>query len=156
MIRFGQGNLKIVPLACAYNTTATASNFVKINNAHWVTFGINWGAVDTAVTITVEECTSNDSTTSSPLAIPFKYRLSGAIGSDTWGAVTTSDSAGLALVASTNNNQLMLIDIDPADLTSGYNYLRVAIGTATNSTIPLAVNAFLESRYPQADHLSSS
>lgn len=155
-IRFGEG-LKPVPLAAAYNTTSTASSFVDVKNSHWLTFGVNWGAVDTAVTITVEECTSNSTSGgATEVAIPFRYRLSGAIGSDSWGAITTSDSSGLALVASTNDNQMMLIDIDPSALDDGYNYVRVKVGTASNGTLPLTVTAFLEPRYPQFNQVSSS
>ena len=152
--RYGEG-VQIVPLLCEAVSASFASSYVKISNANWLTLLVAVGTCDTATTLTVEASTAVSTT--GAYTIPFQYRLSGAINSDTWSAITTCDSAGFALVASTDSSKVVLIDIDPSSLDDGYNYIHL-IGTATNYSTAMAttVIAMLEARYKQLNPISSS
>jgi len=156
-IRYGQG-LKVTPLYAEEVTAAFASKFIKVSNAHWLTFLVNWGAIDTATTITVEQATASASTSSTPLAIKFWYRLLPAVGTDgtTISSASYCASTGKALTASTDDNKAMIIDVDPATLSDGYKYVRV-VGTNTNcAAAAFTVTGLLEQRYCKNEPLGSS
>ena len=160
-MRYGQG-LRVVPLLNSAATDSTVSAFVNVDKANWVTFLMAMGANDTTTTITVQCCTANSTTGASLVAVPFRYRVSGEMGIDSWGAVTTADSAGYALTSDYANVSL-LIDIDPQDLagdsglTADFKYLRLNIAcTSYGAANPTSVLAFLEPRYRRADPLSAS
>ena len=155
-IRYGMG-IQIVPLMSPVDlgSTDTGSAFVNVRNANWVTFEIPFGTItgDTVV-VTVEESTAASS--GSEVAIPFVYRLSSPLGTDSWGAVTTCDSGGVTVAAS-DDDSILLIDVDPATLDAGYNYLRVWLNLGGSaSAVEVAVIAHLEPRYPQTSPISSS
>ena len=156
-IRYGEG-VQVVPLLAVEATANDHSYYVHCKNAHHVTFLVGVGTCDTATTITVLEASS--AATTSAQAIPFHYRLSGACsaGSDTWSAVTSCDSTGFALTATTDNGKFILIDIDPSDLTDGDHYLYVKTAATAYSTAgALTCVAFLEgSRYSQLNPMSST
>lgn len=160
-MRYGEG-LKVVPLLSAAATDSTVSAFVKVDQANWLTFLVHMGANDTTSTITVECCTANSTSGAALVAIPFSYRLSGEMGSDTWGAITTVDSSGYALTSDYANVSLLL-DIDPADLaadtgldTVEYWFARVKIACTSYSSNPIDVHAFLEPRWRKLDMNSAS
>jgi hypothetical protein len=66
-------------------------------------------ATDTEV-LTVEAATAEGGTEA---AIAFTYRLSGALGDNTWGAPTACASTGLALDPAVHDNMLVWIEVDP-------------------------------------------
>jgi hypothetical protein len=156
-IRYGEG-MQIANLFVGEITANDKSKFVHVGNAHHVTFLLGFGTVDTATTITVRE--SSAASTVSAEAIPFYYRLSGASSADntdTWGAITSADSAGVALTATTDTGKFLLIDIDPDDLSDGDKYLQVVTAATNYSTAgAFLVAAFLEPRYPQNVHMSDT
>jgi hypothetical protein len=156
-IRFGQG-LKVTPLYAEEATAAFASKFIRVDRAHWLTFLVNWGAIDTAVTITVEQATASATTSSVPATIKFWYRLLPAVGTDdtTISSASYCASTGKALTASTDNNKAMIIDVDPATLSDTYKYVRV-VGTLTNcAAAAFTVTGLLEQRYSKAEPVGSS
>lgn len=142
------------------SATGYLSNYVKVNNSHWVTLLVCTGDADTAMIYTVESSSANASN-ASETTIPFLYRKSGAAsaGSDTWSAITTADSTGHTLTEATDTGKMLIIDINPMDLAEGHNYLRVVLTTTSiNVATMVAAScvAVLESRYPQQEHLSST
>lgn len=150
-------DVQLVPLMSPVDlgSTDTGSAFVNVKNAQWISFIIPFGTItgDTC-TVTVEE--SSAASSGSEVAIPFMYRLSSALGTDTWGDPTSATSAGLA-VSADEDDKLMLIEIDPATLDDGYDYLRVWLNLgASASACEVAVLAALEPRYKQDDPISSS
>lgn len=154
-IRFGM-NEQIVPLVSPVDLVATdsASPFIKLNNCHWVTFLAQFGTItgDTC-DITIEVATAASS--GSEVAIGFRYRLSGAVGSDTWGAVTTADSAGVAVTAS-DDDKILAVEYDPTE-NPDYNYVRLVATTAGSmSACEYGLIAVLAPRYGQLDALSST
>jgi len=154
-LRYGM-NSQIVPLISPLDTAASAlaSPFVKLSNAHRCTFLVSFGTITgDSVDVTVEAATAAASGTE--IAVPFVYRLSGAVGSDTWSAVTTADSGGVA-AAATDDDKILLIDYDPAT-NADYNYVRlVATPGSSASAVEIAVMAVLEPRYGQLDPVSST
>ena len=158
--QFGEG-LEFVPLMIIEaSATGYASNYVKVNNTHWVTFLVCTGDADTALIFTVESSSANASN-ASETTIPFLYRKSGAAsaGSDTWSAITTADSTGHTFTEATDTGKMLIIDINPADLAAGHNYLRVcmaATAIAVATMVASSVVAVLQPRYPQAEHVSST
>lgn len=151
---------QFVPLLIAESSAGTVgSNYVKVNNAQWVTFLLAWGDADTAVVVTVEASSANSSN-ASETTLAFTYRLSGAAsaGSDTWTASTTAATTGFSLTATTDTGKLAMIEIDPSEITEGQNYLRVVTTTTSfNSPTPAtAIVAVLRPRYPQIEHVSST
>jgi hypothetical protein len=155
-IRFGQ-DLHVIPVASPLDITTSDINttHVKVGAAHRVTFLLHFGVITgDSIAMTVEESTA--AATTGAEAIPFIYRLSGATGSDTWGAVTTADSTGVDITAS-DDGKLLMIDVDPSTMSEDTNYLSVLFATG-GSMSECVVNglAVLQPRYPQLDHVSTT
>jgi len=159
MFRYGMQE-QIIPLISPVDITNTDVNspFVKVSNAHWLRFLVPFGTItgDTC-TVTVAESTANSTSGgATEVAVPFTYRLSGAVGVDTWGAVTTADSGGL-LVTASDDDKILAIDIDPRTLDDGYNYVRVQLVTGGSmSACEVAAVAIVHPRYAQLDNVSST
>lgn len=154
-IRYGM-NTHFIPVISPVDivSTATNSTHIKVTGGR-VHFLVQFGTITgDSVAVTVEESTS--AATTGAEAIPFKYRLSGAVGADTWDAVTTADSTGVAVGAS-DDDKILLIDIDPSTLSEDCNYLSVlASPGGSASAVEIGVIAMIESNYGQLDHVSST
>ena len=72
----------VVPVLAPADIVSTATNTTHVKvTGHHVSFLVSFGAITgDSVAITVEE--SSAASTTSAEAIPFKYRTSGAVGSD--------------------------------------------------------------------------
>jgi hypothetical protein len=158
-----QGDVQVVPLLIKEGAVNDESNFVKVNNAHWVTFLIAWGDADTAVTFQLEASSANSTNASSQIVAMNHFRVSGAAsaGSDTWSAWsdTANDSTGIiTMTATTDQGKLYQIELDPRTLPDGLNYVHVVTAaTSYNSPTPAeAIIAILETRYSQDIPLSST
>jgi len=159
-IRYAE-ELQVTPLlAPAASTTAKESAFSKLANMQWLSWLVIWGDMTSDSTdvmvITVKSSTGN-STAAGDVAHTFKYRLSGEVGSDTWGDIT--ESAALSIGADSDNKAL-IIDLDPAiikaaDADAEYAYIDID-GTGLVTNYGLAVVGIHEPRYPQHDQLSST
>lgn len=154
-IRFAEG-LKVLPLLAPQNitTSAAASYYADLDGAHWATVVVSLGAwtsdsTDTVV-FTVEASTAGSSNATES-AIAFTYRLSSAVDTDLMGAITAATSAGVTLTA-TDDNKVLVIDIDPAVVAAvgtDHKFFRVvATPSSNNAGTQLAMCAFLEPRYP--------
>jgi hypothetical protein len=156
-LRYGM-NLSIVPLVSPVDIVAveTVSPFVKLSNSLRCQFNVFFGTITgDSVDITVECCTANSTTGVTNITVPFTYRKSGAVGDDTYGAVTTADSGGFAVSAS-DDDKIVLIDYDPAS-NPEYAYARVVLTPGSScSAVEVAVQAFLEPRYAQFNIPSST
>lgn len=154
-IRFGM-NTHIIPVLYPHDIVSTATNttHIKVTGSR-VAFLVQFGTITgDSVDVTVEESTA--AATGGAEAIPFRYRLSGAVATDTWGAVTSADSTGVAITAD-DDNKILLIDIDPSTMSEDCNYLSVLISPDTSaSAVEVGVIALQESRYGQLDHVSST
>ena len=158
--QFAEG-AKILPLIAPVDTAATAlqAPYVDMTEALWAQFHVNFGVITgDALTVTVEASTAGSSN-ATEAAIPFKYRLSGAVGTDTLGAITAATSDGLSISAG-DDGKLLIVDIDPAALPSNpgadFKWLRLVVSPSSDMTVCLAsANAVLQPRYP-GNSLSSS
>lgn len=119
--RFGQIN-KIFPVLTSADitTTDTKTAIVDLKNAHRCTFLVMCGAITSASTTepTILVKASSAATTTGATAIAGKYRLSGAVATDTIGDITAFTTAGVTPLL-TADNSLILIDVDPVDVRNG-------------------------------------
>ena len=149
---------RILPAVLAQSGTTgdVATTFLNLANCHMAELVVMLGAItDDTTVLTFRESTGSDST--SDLAIPFTYRLSAALGTDTgWGAVTTCDSGGLTL-AVTDDNKVLIVHFNPADLTDGYKYIHGEFATGgSTSAFALAAIWLIDPRYATLDTQSDS
>lgn len=156
----------VVPLLAPVDSagTAYALPYIDLKNALHVTIFVFFGVVtststDQPVLLTVEASTGAAST--SAVAIPFKYRKAGAVGANTWGAITTATASGIT-VETTDDGFLYAIDIDPAALPAAHGsddvrYVSGKVGIDAGGTVTLnAAWAVVETRYPQLTHLGTT
>lgn len=164
--RFGV-NTKFVMLTAPVDAAATAnkSAYVDLKNANWATFLVPFGVItatsaDQAVIVTLE-CSTAAASNATEVQLPFKYRASAAVNTDTGlGAITSATAAGGASIATTDDAKLLLIDLDPAVidglLTDG-RWVRVVVTPDAGASVTLVgVIAALDPMYPQLTQLSAS
>jgi hypothetical protein len=162
---FGQ---QIVPLKAPIDAAATdfATPYVNLKNALHCTFYAYFGvttaaSADQNLIVSIEASTSTTSN-ATEVALAFKYRISGATGTDSWGAITSSASTGLSLDTTTVDGKLLAIDLDPAIIEAAHGqrdakFARLVVDLDAGNTVNLiAVWAELDPMYPQVSPLSTS
>lgn len=111
---------RLVPLLTPADIAATATNtsFLDMKGVQHATLYAFFGSITAAsadqpivVTLTV----ATGAATTSEVALAFSYRLSGAVATDTWTNPTAATSAGVS-IATTDDNKILAIDVDPAVL----------------------------------------
>ena len=157
MIRFCEG-LKVLPvLAPAASASAgRGSEYIDLENAHWVSFHILFGAMtsDSTDTITVTvQCSTSTTSNATEIAMAFNYRLSAAVATDTMGAITAATSSGVAITAA-QDNMLLCVEVDPSAIPSltGYTdhkYLRFWLAPSADIATAYSVGAvaYIEDRF---------
>lgn len=158
----------IVPLKAPIDAAATdyATPYVNLKDALHCTFFLYFGvttatSADEAIVVTLEASTAAASN-ATEVSLAFKYRLSGATGTDTWGAVTSVASTGVSLDNTTIDGKLLAIDLDPAIIEAAHGqrdakFARVFVNLDAENTVNLiAAWAELDPMYPQTTHLSAS
>jgi hypothetical protein len=164
MARYAE-KLHIVPVFSPAGTTTFLSYAVGLKNSHWVTFLINLGVMtsdssDVGVVTVIATDTLGNTTDAEDVAVPFTYRLSGIMGTnEDWGDITAATASGMTFNA-TDDGKSIVIDVDPASIPALHSTakgVRIAVdGTGLISQDGIAVNALVEDRYPQADHISAT
>ena len=141
-------------------TTITITPWMDLLGAQKAAFLVQFGAITSAsatdeTVITVASATVE---TGTQTAIDFRYRLSAAVGTNTWGAVTTVAAAtGLAMHADASDGMTVWIEIDPDALGMTGRFVHVVLTDNTEMTACLvSVMGILESRYKQLTHVSAS
>lgn len=135
--------VNILPPVDANDAAANSDVFSMKNFAHAtiiVQCGVSAGAVPT---ITIEEC--DDFTPSNSTAIAFKAYKEETAAGDTLGARTAVASTGLAM--GTDNGIMYVIEIDAAELSAGYENLRVCFTDPGASALISAVAILSGPRY---------
>lgn len=159
-IRFYEG-LQVLPvLAPLADSTSVGTDYVDIENAQWITYLVQFGAMTSdstdIITVTVEVSTDTSSN-ATELQVPFNYRLSAAVGTDTPGTITAVAAATGVPVTAADDNKLLLIDVDPAAIPglTGYDdhhYCRLWLTKSTDlASNLLGVIVALEPRYAGND-----
>ena len=153
-VRFGEG-CNIIPVLAPVDMAATATPTIDVDcaDANWVTFIIQLGnmtsdATDT-VTFTVYGSTAVAST---DVAIgDWWYRYSGgAVAVNSWGAITTGSSDGVAISKATEDSYTVIIDVDPVAVAGAEDtarWVHVLITPVGPITLGSAV-AIVEHKYP--------
>jgi len=141
-------------------STATTCPYVDLRNAQKAWFLIQYGAI-TSTTATDESVVTIQAATAeggTEAAIAFRYRKSGAVGANTWGAITTADTTGVGMGADDSDNMALLIEIDPDELAANdYRYVRAVLTDNVDLEACLVAGfAFLEARYKQTTHISAT
>jgi len=164
MARYAE-KLHIVPVFSPAGTTTFLSYAVGLENAHWVTFLVNLGVMtsdssDVGTVTVIATDTLGNTTDAQDVAVPFTYRLSGVMGTnEDWGDITAATASGMTFNA-TDDGKSIVIDVDPASIPALHSTakgVRIAVdGTGLITQAGIAVNAFVEDRYPQADHISAT
>ena len=164
MARYAE-KLHIVPVFSPAGTTTFLSYAVGLKNAHWVTFLINLGVMtsdssDVGTVTVIATDTLGNTTDDQDVAVPFTYRLSCIMGTnEDWGDITAATASGMTFNA-TDDGKSIVIDVDPASIPALHSTakgVRIAVdGTGLISQDGIAVNALVEDRYPQADHISAT
>lgn len=136
-------NVKVVPLLGSVDivATATASNYVALKDvAGLLEISVNFGLItstdSTGEVVVTLEASSDGSSNATEAAIAFNYRQSGAVGTDTMGAIAAATSAGKA-VLNTTDNVTLLCYVDPSDVTAlsdQYTYVRAVITPTSEVT----------------------
>jgi len=158
----------VVPLKAPVDSagTAYATPYIDLKDALHATIFFYLGVVtatsaDQNLVLTVEASTAAASN-ATEVAIAFKYRLSGATGANTWGAITSVTSAGLSLDTTSADGKMIAIDIDPAAIPSVHGqddarFIRLVAGIDAGGTVTLnAAWAVLDPAYPQLTHISAT
>lgn len=115
------------------NNTAVGTDVVDAGDNHWLTFCLQLGNLAGDATLTVEQC--DNTTPSTAAAIAFSYRKSAAVGTNTLGALTASASTGITLANATDDNKMVIVEIDPSQLDDGYPYVRLYVTPAAAATL---------------------
>lgn len=159
----------IIPLKAPVDSagTAYATGYVNCQNLTHLTFFAFFGNIaatsaDQSVLVTLEASTAAASN-ATETQIGFTYRKSGAVGANTWGAITTvaATSTGLE-VATTDDGLMYAIDVDLAAVPGTHGqrdakFIRLVMGIDAGGTATLnSVWAVGEPAYPQATHLSTT
>jgi len=156
-IRFGEDTL-IIPALGPIDIVGSCgiSEFVDLNLANWVTFLVSFGVVTTGAGATCDDVTiavqgSSIGSSLSATIIGFDYRLSSAIATAGWGAITDGTTVGTVFSCSDLTSASVLIDVDPADvlaLGEVHRWVGVKLTPTSTKAINVAVTAFIEPRYP--------
>ena len=152
----------IVPLLAPVDIASniTISPWMDLRHAQKAAFLISFGAVTSAsaadaYVITIASATVE---TGTQTAIDFRYRISAATGTNTWGAVTTVAAAtGLPIVANGGDSMTVFIEIDPDALGMTGRYVHVVLTDVDDmSACLVSIIGFCEARYKQLTHVSAS
>jgi hypothetical protein len=144
-------------------SVAVKSAWIDMKTAHEISFLVQFGAVTgtstiDGVTVTVEASTTNDSTTAT--AVAFKYRVSGAVTANTWGAVTDATATGYAPILAAVTGTNLFIQVDPAQVQATVDTARWLQLNVTKSASVTACTsscvAFINPRYKQVTMVSAT
>ena len=151
-----------VPLLAPVDIVGTTNTglYVDLMNAQAVSFLIQFGAITSTtatdeIVITFDCATAEDGTEAT---VEYKYQLSAAVGTPTWGDVTTVAATGLGMGADDSDSMFVLCTLDPGILAaSDYRYARCILTVSGGMEACLvSVMAILETRYKQDDHISAT
>jgi len=153
-INFGE-EIQSIGLLAPVNIVATATGSAYVEMAKIgqgqlefdVFFGVVTSTDSTGEVIVTAVTSTGGISTDTDTAIAFNYRLSGAVGTDTLGAITAATSAGVAL-PNTGDGKRLLIYVDPA-VAQAHACRVVLTPTAETTVTNVAVTARFIPRHAQ-------
>jgi len=148
---------KVLPVIApvAFTTSVVESAYVNLAGMHWAEFHVAFGIMtsDTTDTVTLTvECSTAATSNATEVTLPFYYRLTSAVLSDTHGAITSATTTGVAINA-TDDAKMVLISVNPdlieGHLTDGQWIRLVATPSAAVASGVISAVFYGEPRYPQ-------
>lgn len=133
----------ILPLVAPVDAVATAqtTGYVDMSKYNQVQFVVFCGAADTVGTLALEQSTTADSS-GTEAGLGFYYRKSGAVATDTMGAITHIDST--ATLATLATDDALIYIIEPDQLDDGKRWCRLVFTpSGTSSACLVSVHAVL-------------
>jgi hypothetical protein len=97
--------------------SATFTKFTDLRNAQALSLYLHFGTLTTTTAadhIDVTVVVATGAATTGATAIAFNYRLSSALLANAWGSVTAVAATGTAEIASTDDDKMLQINVDPA------------------------------------------
>jgi hypothetical protein len=104
---------------------AKTSDYINLKNAAHITFIVQFGVITNAPTVQIKKAKSDGG---SLTAIAFDYYQETTADGDTLADRATATTAGVTL--STDNNQMLVIEIDAAELEEGYDWIALVTDNA--------------------------
>lgn len=154
----------IVPLLAPQDLvdTDTATPFVDLKTANKAAFLVFFGALTTAtagdvVNVTLEAATAAAS--GSEAQVGFSYRVSGAVGANSWGAITEAAATAGVAMASTDDNKVLWVEIDPAAILAAKadaRFVRLLISPSDMAATLVAAMALVDPVYKQTTMISAT
>lgn len=145
MSRYNE-NEKVQPILATQDiaATATATSYINVKNAVGpielvFQFGVVTSTDSTGEAVVTIEASTAGSSNATEQAIAFKYRLSGAVNTDSMGALTDATTVGVA-VNQGDDNKILSVFVDPASLAAlgaDINFLRGVISPTTDVSATL-------------------
>lgn len=138
----------------------TGTSYVCLDKVHWATLAFQFAAITCdSCTVTLEASTAGSSN-ATEVAIGFNYRLLQAVGimDADRDAIGTATSTGVAVAAS-DDNKVLLVEVDPAAVTTlgeDYRYIRGVCTPGDATAMVVGVVAYLEPRFPGNATISST
>lgn len=139
-------------------TTDYVTPYVSLKGAHRVAFLMQFGvttpnATTDVIDVTVQAATAESGT---EVEVPFTYRKSSTVASNTWGAVTAATTAGIDLTDEDEGVSLW-IEVDPDALAANdYQYVRLAVALNAFTACFHSEVAFIEPRYKMTTMASAT
>jgi len=142
-------DLHIIPCLAPVDTTnvTAASDVIHAGWCQHVQFLVYFGAIDVAGVFNVYSADDAVPTTSTALAV-YHYRYSAVTGTDTMGAVTASAAVNLA-TAGNEDGRILVVDIDPAGLLAGREYVWVEWNPTAGANNLICMIALVTPRYSE-------
>lgn len=155
MFQFAE-EFKLLPILAPQDITevTTYTQYVDLKTQNWATFLVQFGNIAGADSVVSVEASTAASSNATEATVPFRYRLSAAVATDTMGAITAATSDGVTIAAASDDNKLLVIEVDPAALPNNpgadFRFLRVKVAPASSSATNtvVGVTAVLATRYP--------
>jgi hypothetical protein len=152
---FSQENHKVNILPPVDVNGGADSDVFSLKNFRHATITLSFGVVNDSAdaTITLAEC--DDFTPSNSTDIAFSYRLEDVASGDTLGDLSSAASTGLTLKSGGDigitDNKYLVIEVDAAELSSGYPNLQLSISDPGASVLACGIATLSQPRYVDED-----
>ncbi|MBW1710541.1 MAG: hypothetical protein JRG97_12925 [Deltaproteobacteria bacterium] len=128
------------------NGSGLDGDYVSLKNYKWATIVVQLGVTGAAGKITVEEAKAVDGTGAQAMA--FNYRAEDTASGDTLGSLTAATAVD-GITTSTNDNIFYIIEISAAELSLGYDCVRVRMSDPSAATLVSMCAVLSQARYSQ-------
>lgn len=140
-------------------TTATATAYIDLKEAHWATFVVDFGVINNSTVAVTLECSTAATSNATEQTLGFNYRKSAAVASDDMGAITAATTTGVTIAAADDNKSL-LVEVDPSAVAAAaadMRFVRAVITPASDNTAVLVgAAAIIQPRFPGNDITSAT